>query len=255
MELSDRQKRHFFKQGYCVVRKLVPRDMTERALWAINHSLGSEGMDKDALPILHAQTYCPELIGTETITDLVNATDLAPLAESMLGPGNLMRQTFGQVALRFPKTTQGPPPAPRGHMDGLGSDLNGRPVGDFARHFTCFAVVYLHDVPELNCGNFTVWPGSHRCLEDYLRREGLDVLSRGQPSLDWPHEPVQIRGRPGDVCLVHHQTIHGGAPNLSPRIRYAIIFRMHHVNCEENGLKPMTDIWLEFPGLRSAGAE
>ena len=251
MQLSDRQKRQFFKQGYCLIRKLISRDMTERALQAINHSLGSEGMDKDGLPILRSQTYCPELTETGIITDLVNATDLAPVTESLLGKGNLDRQTYGQIALRFPQATAGPPPAPSGHIDGLGSGLNGRAVGDYARHFTCFAVVYLHDVLEPNCGNFTVWPGSHRVMEDYVRDKGLDILSRGQPSLDWPHAPVQIRGRAGDVCLVHHQTVHAGAPNISPRIRYAIIFRLRHVKCAENGLKSITDIWLEYPGLRS----
>jgi len=238
-----------------VIRQLIPRETTEWVLHAINHSLGTEGMDRDALPILRSQTYCTELTETTTITDLVNATDLTPVVESLLGAGNLQRQKYGQIALRFPGTTEDAPAAPHGHLDGLGSGLNGSAIGKFSRGFTCFAVVYLQDVPEPNCGNFTVWPGSHRVLEDYLRNEGPDVLSRGQPPLDWPHEPVQIRGRAGDVCLAHHQVIHGAAPNISPRIRYAAIFRLHHVKCEENGLKSMTNIWLEFPGLRSVGAD
>ena len=35
------------------------------------------------------------------------------------------------------------------------------------RDFTIFVIVYLPDVPNENCGNFTVWPESHRFFEDY----------------------------------------------------------------------------------------
>jgi len=251
MDLSDRQKDQYYKQGYCVLRKLIPREMTQRAVRAINHSLGAEGMEKDALPSLRAQTYCPELTQTATITDLVNATDLASAVESLVGAGNLMPTSRGQIGLRFPSASEGTPPAPHGHLDGIGTGSNGSAPGEYSRGFTCFAVVYLQDVPEQYSGNFTVWPGSHSAVESHLRDQGMDVLSRGQPPVDLPHEPIQIRGRAGDVCLAHHQLIHCAAPNGSPHIRYAAIFRLRHVNCSENGVKSMTDIWMEYPGLRS----
>ena len=37
----------------------------------------------------------------------------------------------------------------------------------YSRGFTAFATVYLDDVPEPFCGNFTVWPKSHRTMDAY----------------------------------------------------------------------------------------
>lgn len=70
-----------------------------------------------------------------------------------------------------------------------------------------------------------------------------------------PDGPVQITGKPGDVCLAHHQMIHTAAINASPDIRYAVIFRARHINIAENGKDVMTDIWREWDGIREAVVE
>jgi len=49
--------------------------------------------------------------------------------------------------------------------------------------------------------------------------------------------------------------VHTAAPNVSAHVRYAAIFRLRHKDCQENGTKSMTDIWLEYPGIREVVEE
>src|SRR5690606_18979540 len=115
---------------------------------------------------------------------------------------------------------------------------------------TMLAVVLLQDLPEAYSGNFTVWPGSHRFFEQYFRERDPSVLAQGMPDAELPREAVQITGRAGDVVLAHHHLVHGAAPNYSPDIRYAGIFRLRHKDVEQVGTDAMRDIWREWPGMR-----
>ena len=81
MELTRKQKLHFHEEGYVVIKCVVPRVMVDQALHAINHSLGEEGMNKEDLPTLRAQSYCKELRNEKVLTDLFNRTPIMPLAE------------------------------------------------------------------------------------------------------------------------------------------------------------------------------
>ncbi|MEE2659230.1 MAG: phytanoyl-CoA dioxygenase family protein [Candidatus Latescibacterota bacterium] len=208
-------------------------------------------MNKSDLPTLRAQTYCRELREESVVTDLFRRSSLHPLAEDLLGVGNVERVKGGQIALRFP-ILLGSDPAPlRGHLDGLGSGQNGMERGVYRRGFSGLAVVYLSEVGSPFSGNFTVWPGSHRLFEQFFRDNGHEVLADGMPQIELP-EPVQIVGRPGDAVITHHQIVHTAAPNASCDIRYAAIFRLRHREVEAVGLDAYTDIWREWPGIREA---
>lgn len=63
-------------------------------------------------------------------------------------------------------------------------------------------------------------------------------------------EPEQTTGEADDAVLYHYQLAHGVASNLSPNIRYAVYFRLHHVGHEMNRQVCMVDLWLEWEGLR-----
>ena len=58
MELTRQQKYGFRQLGYTVLVGAVPQVMIDDALRAINYSLGYEGMNKNDLPQLRAQSYC-----------------------------------------------------------------------------------------------------------------------------------------------------------------------------------------------------
>lgn len=253
MQLTPLQMRDFHEDGYVVLRGAVSRLQVEAARKAINHSLGYEGLPPDDLPRMRAQSYCASLQEQPVITGLFNDSPLFALVDSMLGQGNLLPVTRGQVALRFPGHGAQKSRRVGGHLDGVGTDLNGIPKGQFKRSFCALVTVLLQDLPEPFCGNFSVYPGSHRTVEDFFKQASPEVLREGgiMGKLDLPRDAVQITGRAGDAVISHHQIIHNAAPNHGPDIRYAAIFRPRHRLTEQIGTDAMTDIWREWDGVRA----
>lgn len=109
-------------------------------------------------------------------------------------------------------------------------------------------------VSEPYSGNLAVWPGTHRIYERYFREHGPESLLDGMPPVELP-QPTQLMGHAGDVVLCHYQLAHGVAQNVSPHVRYAIYFRLHHVNHDMQWKEAMTDIWVEWAGMRDLETE
>ena len=246
MELTQAQKQSLYDNGFVKLPGIVPKEIVHAALRAINSSLGSEGMHPDHLTRFRAQSYCPELQGSPEITNLLNETPVWSLAESAIGPGKLKPVTRGQIALRFP--TMEPPAEPRPHLDGMYTPTNGVREGTIA-NFTALVGIMLSDLPQGYAGNLAVWPGTHHRFETYFRQHGPQSLLEGMPSIEMP-EPEQITGQAGDAVLCHYQLAHGIAGNGSPHIRYAIYFRLLHLDHDNLHWECMTDIWREWEGMQ-----
>ena len=251
MELSYRQKCDLYDRGFVKIEGVVPRAMVDAALRAINHSMG-EGMAPERMPIFRAQSYCPEIQREPVITDLLNRTPAWSLAESAIGSGRIQPVTGAQVALRFPNLNDEPGRASP-HIDGMHSPTNGVPQGQIL-NFTALAGILLSDVPGPNAGNFTVWPGSHHLLQAHFQEHGPESLLAGLPQVSLG-EPMQITGKAGDIVIAHYELAHGVTPNVSPSIRYAIFFRLHHVDHDAHRWESMTDIWLQWEGMREVAAQ
>jgi hypothetical protein len=249
MLLSHAQKLHFVTHGYVHVPGVVPRLMVDAALRAINASLG-EGMNVSDMQRFRAQSYCPELQQTPVITDLLNATPALSLAESLIGSGQVAPVKGGQIALRFPAPVD-PPPEPRPHLDGMHTPTNGVPAGEIYS-FTMLLGIMLSDLDRPFAGNLAVWPGTHRIYESYFREKGPQSLLDGMPAVELP-QPVQLTGQAGDIVLCHYELAHGVTANVSPHVRYAIYFRLHHAQHAQQKWDAMTNIWLEWAGLRELG--
>ena len=255
MQLTYAQKLEFYKKGYVRMPGVVPAVMVNAAVKAINHSFG-KGIDPAKMITFQAQTFCPELRDAAEIIDLYNRTPVKALAESMIGAGKVSPVARGQIAVRFPLLDD-PPPALRPHLDGLYSPHNGVPAGEL-RSFTLLVGIALSDVTTAYAGNLAVWPGTHRLYEDYFRDNGTDILQRdgaeGMPPIVMPQPELMI-ARAGDAFLVHYQVAHTAAPNVSPHPRYAIYFRLHHVDHEAQRFEALTDIWMEWDGMREIVAQ
>jgi hypothetical protein len=248
MKVTEEQKQEFFQNGVLRLPGIVSQELVVRARRAINANLGEDGMHPDDLPRLRAQSYCPPIKGEPVITDLYNATGIRDVAEQMIGEGQVKPIHGGQIALRFPRPVDPPDLNFRPHLDGMYTTTNGVKEGTIA-NFTALVGVFLSDVPEPNSGNFTTWDGTHRIYEEYFREHGPQSLLSGMPPVELP-EAKQFTGKAGDAALVHYQIGHGIAPNISSNIRYAIFFRLSHVEHEQNHWSCMTDIWQEWGGMR-----
>ncbi|REE67665.1 phytanoyl-CoA dioxygenase PhyH [Paenibacillus taihuensis] len=249
MKLTHKQKLSMLNDGYIHVPGVIPKIMVDQALKHINHALG-EGMPSERMMTFRAQSYCPELQDKSPITGLFNDTPVRSLVEDLIGEGKCPPTRGGQIALRFP-TLQDPPVVARPHLDGMYSPHNGVKEGTIG-NFTMLVGVLLSPVRDDFAGNFTVWPGTHKIYEQYFRENGPESLLGGIPPVELP-EPVQTRGEPGDVFLVHYQLAHSVANNASPFTRYAIFFRVTHPEHGADWKAPMTDIWLHWPGIREIG--
>ncbi len=243
--LDADQRRALRDEGYLMLPGLIPPAQIDAALRAVNHSLGTEGMAKDQLPGFRARTFTPELRTAPVILELFGRSPLRAVAEAAIGAGKVRPPSEGQIALRFPGAAPGSPAVP--HIDGISTPGNGVPPGTLY-HFTALAGVFLSDVTEPDRGNLTVWPGSHNILAEHLRREGPAAVVDRYPDLPLP-APRPIQARAGDAILAHYQLAHGIAPNLGPHVRYAVFFRLFHVDHDTLGTRPLLDPWLEWPAL------
>ncbi|MCX5662979.1 MAG: phytanoyl-CoA dioxygenase family protein [Planctomycetota bacterium] len=248
MQLTLAQKKLFHEQGYIRLPGLIPPAMVRAARRAINHSLGDRGMNQSELSTLRSQTYCREVTNQPVIVDLYHRTPAIDAAESLVGKGKLRPTGSGQIALRFP-TLADPPGKPHPHVDGMYTPHNGMKEGTIG-HFTMLVSVVLSDLPEPDMGNFTVWPGTHRLYESYFREHTPQSLLKGMPPVEMP-PPTQIIASAGDVVITHYQLAHSVAPHTGPDIRYAIFFRLYHVDHDQIGWRCMTDIWAEWDGMRA----
>jgi Phytanoyl-CoA dioxygenase (PhyH) len=244
--LTVEQKQTLYRDGFALLPGAVPRALVDDALRAINASLGDDGIDPARLPTFRAQSYCPELQDAAVITDLVNASAVWSLAESAIGSGRISPLGHGQIALRFP--SRNPPRVPHPHLDGMYTPDNGVPEGEI-NNFTALVGVVLSAVPHADMGNLVVWPGSHLQYEEYFRARGPQALLEGMPAVAL-REPRQLTAEPGDAILCHYQLGHGIAANTSPHIRYAIYFRLKHVDHDSIHWECMTDIWREWEGMQ-----
>src|SRR5262245_40167805 len=98
MELTRRQKLQFYEEGYLKIPGVVPRVMVDAARHAMNHSIGEEGMYKEDLAAMRSRSYCRELQNAPVLTDLFNQSPIIPLAESLVGAGNVQPAGSAQIA-------------------------------------------------------------------------------------------------------------------------------------------------------------
>ncbi len=167
--LTKAQKQEFVEEGYLIIPGVVPKVLVDRALRAVNHSIGHVGLDGEDMVNNRSAFFCSELLDAPVILDLYNKTPIIEIAESLMGQGNVRPVTKAKPYPRFPLPLGEDASEPRGHLDGIGNGTNGMAKGVYRRGFTAFAVIYLADVLEANSGNFTVWPKSHRVFEDYFK--------------------------------------------------------------------------------------
>jgi ectoine hydroxylase-related dioxygenase (phytanoyl-CoA dioxygenase family) len=216
------------------------------ALRAVNAWMG-RGMPPEEMEIFGSQSFCPEHRSDPVFVDLLERTPALELVESALGKDAVLRGHRAQIALRFPLPAGSPKREPEPHLDGIATSTNGVTSGR-VHHFAALLALYLEDVEEEWAGNFTVWPGTHTKHAAWFRAHGAESLLEGMPEID-RGAPKQLTARAGDVFFCHYLLGHTAAENHSPRIRYAVFFRLQHRDHAALGYAPMCEPWLGWRGM------
>ncbi|MGF1511345.1 MAG: phytanoyl-CoA dioxygenase family protein [Myxococcota bacterium] len=232
--------------GYVVLPGAVPRHLREPAVRRIDRWIAHD-MEPSHMPTYLAQSACPEEREHPDFLRVFDQSRLRTVVSNLLGPIGPVRRC--QIALRFPESDRmddrnAVASSLTPHLDGLPTPLNGVSDGSI-HHFALLVGIYLEDVPKPWCGNLAVWPGSHWKYADCLRRRGPKSLLLGLPSIQLG-PPRQLKGAAGDAFLCHYLLGHSAAPNLSPRIRYALYFRIRHPQHQRLGLGPLVDPWMAW---------
>jgi hypothetical protein len=185
------------------------------------------------------RSFCPDLLGTAPIMDLLQRSPILGLVDDALGIDNVAWDR-GQIAIRKAHNVPTPLP-PEPHIDGFSSGTNGVANGSVSNH-TATVAVFLTSATSDFAGNFTVWPGSHVVYEQYFRDRGRRAMTEPMPTPALG-APVQLRFEPGDVVLCHYQLGHSAAVNTSDRDRVAVFFRLWLRDIEQIRWECLIDLW------------
>lgn len=244
------QQREFFKQnGYVVVKNVIQdASLIEGALRFLNHLLGQGPkawkLDEEK------NKHVLENSSHHSIVALFRASRIPTLLQRLLGRSNVELVKSVQLALRFPVVNEFDEDAGLGvaadaknnsvdnwHIDGQENNSGN------CLPFSLLVKVALSDQTKEGCGNFTVFPGSHKrrdVVEWYhsvtRKRENatsnsnqLANIIASRPSLAGI-EPLQVLLAPGDAVFAHPYLCHRVGFNVSPNIRYSTIVRIHAKN-------------------------
>ena len=235
--LSDDQAFFFAVEGYLVLRNVVPQSLIDDARRFVNHTLG-RGPAAWVPEEHHPGHFRLEHSNHPSIVALARATKVATALESLMGGGNVLPVHGGQLAIRFPTVgnlqEDWTEPQALSQQTGLDWHIDGQGKDSYLP-FSLILKVALSDQTLENNGNITIFPRSHRNLNvlDYYHStiDMKDVHGTGlqKPNLSLTSGcPLQVRLAAGDALLLHPYVGHRVGTNISPNIRYSIIFRVNH---------------------------
>jgi hypothetical protein len=242
--LGDDQLQLFIDQGYL----LIPSAVAAADLEALNAEV-DRLIAQSPPPAGHVGNHFYWQGRTDSPV-LVNVLDrphgILQLARDLTGDSGVdlaFEQT--QVSLNIPPFQHRPG---RPHIDGY------QPGQSAPDSFTLLASVLLNDQLSENGGNLWVWPGTHKTHADFFASRGPQAFAEaaGCPDIELP-EPIQIRGRAGDVLLAHYLLGHNIGGNYeSNRTRRSLYWRLRTPGHMDRWVECLADPWADYPKLRQA---
>jgi hypothetical protein len=243
--LSDDQFRQFGRDGYIVLRGVIPEEFLAAA-------------DEEVRAVVAADPPTPDAVGHHfyfVTPEKLPAGDAAlrhsgglRLAEELVEPFALeLGLGHIQIALNIPRRRHRPGGP---HLDGHRPELT-RPDT-----FSMLAAVYLVDESDMDSGNLWVWPGSHLAHQQLFAERGVGALLpvSGHPTmLDPPMayaEPIPVRARRGDLLLAHFLLGHNIGGNETTSVRRILYYRLTCSGHEQRWSQTFLDVFAEYGPVR-----
>jgi hypothetical protein len=206
-KLNHAEKMEFFKNGYIIIRNLIPKDLLSRALKTINIKIGNAASScssdlEEFRP--DSQCYHPDIV------DLLCKSSIYNILNDLIGNGKVGKPSSAQVAVRFPTLSTR---SDSWHIDGENEFLP----------FNLLVGISLSD-QKPGSGCLFGYPGSHFKVQKYFPI--LKILDL--------NNAFEIVLNAGDVVLMHQMTAHYAGCNLSSEIRYQIYFRIWHTELDKH---------------------
>jgi ectoine hydroxylase-related dioxygenase (phytanoyl-CoA dioxygenase family) len=214
--LSDAQVAAFERDGYLLLRGIIPFDVAKKAEAAIWEGVGADPNDPatwEGKPWGSGHTH-PDALAAFT-------PELAAAVDQLSGetrPDVVFPRSAFAINI-FPQTGEWSHHGP--HIDHA-LEKDGFHV--FPRPMRLASLLYLTDCKQ-NGGATVVWPGSHKKIlalaeSDRTRFTLMTTLNRALTELDLG-AGIQVEGRQGDVLLYHYLCAHSGSNNVRDYPRFA----------------------------------
>jgi len=226
------------ERGYAHFSRLVPAALIDAARTAIEENLRLRHDAKRELQY-SSRSYCPDLLGTRPIMNLLERSPVRDVVDAVLGL-DAVAWDRGQIALRRAHNVDREQP-PEPHLDGFADGRNGLPRGRICNH-TATIGVFLTTTPRTFAGNLTVWPGTHHRYQQYFRTRGPRAMVEPMPAIELG-APVQLLCEAGDVVLLHYELAHTAAVNTSDVDRIAVYFRLRLRDIDAQRWECLTNLW------------
>lgn len=225
---------HLLSHGYAVFSNIVDSksvDQIEKLLDATLESSGGVPTSKTtASEWIKAKS---KLQSYDGILNLVNTGQVREHIKETLGEFVPLKSS--QIAYRFPmENCEGDSI----HIDNFTEKDMKRRSG-LPKEFDALIGIVLSDTEQENCGNFTVFPGSHFRFQEwsrknggyeYFKQHGFEEMVKSFRSSGAELNPHQLMTKRGDLIVANRFLLHLiSAPNFSENIRKIIWFRTKSV--------------------------
>jgi len=223
LPLSKEQSEQFVRDGFVVVRGLIPPETvaTTRAALLEEHS----GATQADLPNDAARGARLTQLTAPCRTDAMEDA-----AAHLVGPRFLRGVTYspyleslGAAATLYPgfiPVLRDPQPGPRAFVPPTGYHIDGmHRVSVLPTSLYLIVFVYLTDVADYG-GATVVRPGSHRQVYDYWRAQATPNTGV-TPELDYA-APLPVAGKAGDTIFMHYLLAHSGSANRADSVRVGL---------------------------------
>eukprot|EP00177_Eucheuma_denticulatum_P001174 GFKZ01002124.1.p1 GENE.GFKZ01002124.1~~GFKZ01002124.1.p1 ORF type:complete len:807 (+),score=134.79 GFKZ01002124.1:63-2483(+) len=269
VHLSDEQKLAFVKNGYTILRAVVPEHLLSTANQFIDQVEADGNFKGDTRKILGEDIptyrFQRETAEAPQITDLLFKAGLFETAEDLLGSdfavvtgnmGHLDLVPTCEVFVKRGMKMNRPHPKKRWKVyAGMGKHAK---KGAGYNVMINIALTGDQNSDEQR-GQIVVWPGSHLKTQTAIA-ETVRSMSDGDDALKILHhekdradcgDPLRLQLEPGDVLVAHQKLAIGAAPNLSEKSRRSVFFRIAHSHTDsivdEQIHSPLP--WVGFAGL------
>jgi ectoine hydroxylase len=198
--LTPEQKTQFDRDGFLVLRNVLPPDLTARLIETADR-LSSEGISSDGLSERRHWQMRHCLPADPVFLELVDHPTILPLVAGILG--------WDIHLITSHLIVRPPTPDVDAHFKGEGWHRDGGQsswqMAEPHPRILLKVAFFLSDQSEPGRGNTQVVPGSNRLV-------GPLAKDNDAPH---PYGAIEICGKPGDAFIFEQRTYHAVGPNLS----------------------------------------